>query len=142
MRYICAGVAEQQEGLFVLNLTANNISQDGIHHVSASLVRGALSGIASKFKEQLAVPFQLYRVLWELIYILSGNACLSSREHSSSEVRQSFPCVLSVAMHTDITRSQPLSQSLWRQRSLHAETGAARQPIRGENQPQQLQDDL
>lgn len=39
VRYICAGVAEQQEGLFVLNLSSNNISADGIHHISAMLVR-------------------------------------------------------------------------------------------------------
>lgn len=38
VRYICAGVAEQQEGLYVLNLTSNNISQEGVHHVSAMLV--------------------------------------------------------------------------------------------------------
>ena len=39
VRYICAGAAEQQEGLFVLNLSSNGISSDGIHHVSAMLVR-------------------------------------------------------------------------------------------------------
>ena len=38
VRYICAGVAEQQEGLFVLNLSSNGISSDGVHHVSAMLV--------------------------------------------------------------------------------------------------------
>ena len=39
VRYICAGVAEQQEGLFVLNLSSNGISSDGAHHISAMLVR-------------------------------------------------------------------------------------------------------
>ena len=38
VRYICAGIAEQQEGLHVLNVCSNNITQDGIHHVSAMLV--------------------------------------------------------------------------------------------------------
>ncbi|CAI8032183.1 Protein phosphatase 1 regulatory subunit 37, partial [Geodia barretti] len=37
VRYICAGVAEQQEGLLVLNISSNGISSDGIHHVSAML---------------------------------------------------------------------------------------------------------
>ena len=39
VRYICAGIAEQQEGLCVLNLSSNGINPDGIHHVSAMLVR-------------------------------------------------------------------------------------------------------
>ena len=39
VRFICAGIAEQQEGLCVLNLSSNGISPDGIHHVSAMLVR-------------------------------------------------------------------------------------------------------
>ena len=32
-------MAEQQEGLQVLNLTSNNITQEGIHDISAMLVR-------------------------------------------------------------------------------------------------------
>ena len=39
VRYICAGVAEQQEGLLTLNLSSNNIGQEGFHHISAMLVR-------------------------------------------------------------------------------------------------------
>ena len=38
VRFICAGIAEQQEGLHVLNLTSNSIGQEGFHHVSAMLV--------------------------------------------------------------------------------------------------------
>ena len=38
VRFICAGIAEQQEGLHVLNLTSNNIGQEGFHHISAMLV--------------------------------------------------------------------------------------------------------
>lgn len=38
VRYICAGIAEQQVGLQVLNLTANSIGQEGFHHISAMLV--------------------------------------------------------------------------------------------------------
>lgn len=37
VRYICAGIAEQQEGLSVLNVSSNGISQDGVHHISAML---------------------------------------------------------------------------------------------------------
>ena len=40
VRYICAGVAEQTHGLLTLNLTSNNIGQEGFHNVSAMLVRG------------------------------------------------------------------------------------------------------
>lgn len=38
VRYICAGIAEQMEGLHILNLTSNNIGHEGFHHVSAMLV--------------------------------------------------------------------------------------------------------
>ena len=38
VRFICAGIAEQQEGLHVLNLTSNSIGQEGFHHISAMLV--------------------------------------------------------------------------------------------------------
>ena len=38
VRFISAGVAEQQEGLHVLNLASNNIAQEGFHHISAMLV--------------------------------------------------------------------------------------------------------
>ena len=38
VRYICAGIAEQMEGLHTLNLTSNNIGHEGFHHVSAMLV--------------------------------------------------------------------------------------------------------
>lgn len=37
VRYICAGVAEQVEGLQTLNLTSNNIGHEGFHHISAML---------------------------------------------------------------------------------------------------------
>ena len=40
VRYISAGIAEQQEGLHVLNVSTNNLTQDGIHHISAMLVGG------------------------------------------------------------------------------------------------------
>ena len=40
VRYICAGIAEQMEGLHILNLTSNNIGHEGFHHVSAMLVSG------------------------------------------------------------------------------------------------------
>lgn len=39
VRYICAGIAEQIEGLQTLNLTSNNIGHEGFHHISAMLVR-------------------------------------------------------------------------------------------------------
>lgn len=38
VRYICAGIAEQIEGLQTLNLTSNNIGHEGFHHISAMLV--------------------------------------------------------------------------------------------------------
>ena len=38
VRFISAGVAEQQEGLHVLHLQSNNIGQEGFHHISAMLV--------------------------------------------------------------------------------------------------------
>lgn len=38
MRYISAGIAEQQEGLYTLNISTNNLTSDGIHHISAMLV--------------------------------------------------------------------------------------------------------
>ncbi|KAL5463506.1 hypothetical protein EMCRGX_G032406 [Ephydatia muelleri] len=37
VRFICAGVAEQQEGLFILNLANNNVLHDGIMHISSML---------------------------------------------------------------------------------------------------------
>lgn len=42
VRYISAGIAEQQEGLLVLNLCSNNIAQEGFHHISAMLVSGTV----------------------------------------------------------------------------------------------------
>ena len=39
VRFISAGIAEQQEGLHVLNLTSNSLGQEGFHHISAMLVR-------------------------------------------------------------------------------------------------------
>ena len=54
MRYISAGVAEQQEGLQVLNLTANNLTLEGSHHVSAMLVR--TSTAVSSALAFLAIP--------------------------------------------------------------------------------------
>ena len=42
VRYICAGVAEQGEGLLTLNLSSNSIGQEGFHHVSAMLVGAIL----------------------------------------------------------------------------------------------------
>lgn len=38
VRFISAGIAEQQEGLHVLNIASNNIGQEGFHHISAMLV--------------------------------------------------------------------------------------------------------
>ena len=38
MRYISAGIAEQQEGLHVLNVGTNNLTHEGVHHISAMLV--------------------------------------------------------------------------------------------------------
>ena len=38
IRYISAGIAEQQEGLIILNVSTNNLTHDGIHHISAMLV--------------------------------------------------------------------------------------------------------
>ena len=43
VRYISAGIAEQQEGLFTLNLCSNNIGQEGFHHISAMLVSVAFT---------------------------------------------------------------------------------------------------
>ncbi|XP_003385088.1 PREDICTED: protein phosphatase 1 regulatory subunit 37-like isoform X2 [Amphimedon queenslandica] len=37
IRYISAGIAEQQEGLYTLNISTNNLTADGIHHISAML---------------------------------------------------------------------------------------------------------
>jgi protein phosphatase 1 regulatory subunit 37 len=37
IRYISAGIAEQQEGLFTLNVSTNNLTHEGIHHISAML---------------------------------------------------------------------------------------------------------
>lgn len=37
VRFICAGVAEQHEGLCFLNLASNNVLQDGIFHISSML---------------------------------------------------------------------------------------------------------
>ena len=48
VRFICAGIAEQQEGLFVLNLTSNNIGPEGFHHISAMLVSNYAQFLWSK----------------------------------------------------------------------------------------------
>lgn len=37
IRYISAGIAEQQEGLRILNVSTNNLTHEGIHHISAML---------------------------------------------------------------------------------------------------------
>ena len=35
---MCAGIAEQQTGLFTLNLATNNITPEGMHHIAVMLV--------------------------------------------------------------------------------------------------------
>ena len=39
LRCVCAGIAEQQVGLLILNIATNGITPEGMHHVAVMLVR-------------------------------------------------------------------------------------------------------
>lgn len=68
VRFISAGIAEQQEGLHVLNLTSNNIGQEGFHHISAMLVSSHVQCI------RCCVTVVLYGLLCSPVPSLSENS--------------------------------------------------------------------
>ncbi len=77
VRYICAGIAEQIEGLHILNLTSNNIGHEGFHHVSAMLVSQSLPPV-------VAVVAVVVVVVVVVVAIVAAVAAVSSPAPSLS----------------------------------------------------------